>query len=888
MHGDGDVVLGQLKDSAVAQHMPLIERESQLAQLTQAYDYVLHGQGQLCLVHGEAGAGKTSLIQNFSSALPPTTSRLIAGCESLFSARPFGPIVDLAEALPPALAIALREPDRYQTLFPDFLSFLRKSAKPKLLVIEDLHWADDGTLDLVRYVGRRLLDVPVLFVVTYRDDDLALEHPLRRLLGELPTRSTLRIAVPSLSREGVAALAARAQRAEAGLFEVTGGNPFFVTEVLHSREGEVPPSVQDATLGRLSRLGAEARALAELVAASPRSIERALLAELTADAEKWIDECVEKGLLRTEAGNVCYRHELARQAIEQSLRPGRRVELHRRLFEALSRRAEDEDALSRLVHHAQSAEMREQVLRLAPRAARAAAHASAHREAAMHYRLALRYATGMDATSHAELLEAAAEEYRLIGDLAGVVAVSRDALALREALGDTEQQGMSLRRIAIALRERGELAEAEATIARAVEALERIAPSTELVFAYSEQSRLRLWEDYAQAVRIGARAMALAESLGDPACLVEAIHASMTARMYLGDDRQARAQLERALALALEGGFEDAIAQLFGALQLVSVIHRDHRYAIDIANRGLAYCEARDLDVLIYRLRDNRALSLVELGHWDDADLDLDACLAAANVPQRLRNSLTFLRARQNARRGLEDRDSYWSNLQQNMNVIAMGYRRPAVATACAEAAWLRGDLDIAREVALIGIDAAMSKGDARLLGPPLVWAKRCGASTPEPLPDIAPMFAAELVGDIGGAAAHWQALGCRYDRALALVHGDAAQVAMALEEFEQLGAAPAAEIARRRLREHGVRGVRRGPQPRTKADPLGLTARERQVYELLRQALSNAQIAQRLHRSERTIEHHVAAVLAKLGAGGRHDLLKRSRDQETAVGREN
>jgi DNA-binding CsgD family transcriptional regulator len=867
--------------------MLLVEREHQLAQLTQAYDRALRHEGRLCLVHGEAGAGKTALIQSFLAALPPGTSKLVAGCESLSTARPFGPIVDLADMLPSALAAAVRSPDRQQTLFPDFLGFLRSSPHPKVLAIEDAHWADAGTLDLVRYVGRRLGDAPLLFIATYRDDDLGLEHPLRRLLGELPSTTTMRIPVPCFSREAVAALAARAQRADAGLYETTGGNAFFLTEALNYRDGEVPPSVQDATLGRLSMLGAEARALAELVAISPTQIERVLLAESMVGADAAIDECVEKGLLRADAAVVRYRHELARQAIELSLGPSRRAESHRRVFEALRRHARGGETLSLLVHHARSAEMREQVLALAPQAARQAARASSHREAAKHYALALRYAADLEIGAHAALLEQAAEEYRLIGDMCAAIAAYRDALALREREGDIANQGMNLRRLASALRERGALADAEEAVDRAVAVLERMPPSLELVHAYAEQSRLRLWEDYADAVRIGARALALAESFGEPQCLVEALHACMTAKMYLSDDRVARGQLERALEIALGQDSEEAVMQLFAALQLVSVIHRDHGYAIDVANRGLSYCEARDLDVLVYRLRDNRALSLVELGRWDEADLDLDFCLGAPNVPERLRNSLTFLRARQNARRGTGGGDAYWDALRGNMDAIAMGYRRPAVATACAEEAWLRGDPETARRVAAMGVDYALAKGDARLLGPPLVWAKRCGASLPPQTLEIAPMFAAELADDIETAAAHWEALGCHYDRALTLAHGDATQVETALQEFEAMGAKPAAEIARQRLRALGVRGIKRGPQPRTQADPHGLTARERQIYELLQDALSNAEIAQRLHRSERTVEHHVAAILAKLGFGGRQELLKRSRDEGAAVGGE-
>ncbi len=862
--------------------MHLLERETQLAQLTKGYDHALRGQGRLLLIHGEAGAGKSSLVQQFLAALPAATVRLVAGCESLSTARPFGPLIDLAEALPSTIAAAVRESGRSQTLFTDVLAYLHRLPNPKVLVIEDLHWADAGTLDLVRYIGRRLADVPVLFLTTHRDDDLESDHPLRRLLGDLPATTTMRVAVPPLSQAAVSTLARNAQQTDDGLYAITGGNPFFVTEVLNCHDSVVPPSVYDATLNRLSRLTSAARSVAELVAISPNRIERSIVDGMIEQAPSLIDECIEKGVLRVDAAWVSFRHELARQAVEQSLMPGRSAQLHRSLFTKLSAQATHMSRLSRLVHHAQLAQMHAEILILAPHAARAAAAVSAHREAAKHFTLACRHAADLDPSARAELFEQAAEEYRMVSDVDATIEVTRAALELRTTLGDGLRQGMNLRRLAVALRERGDRVASEAAIARAVDILEQQGPSTELVRGYAEQSRMRAWTEYNEAALIGERALTLAEGYDDPACLVEALHACMAARMYLRDDRVARGQLERALDIAIQASLEDMAAQAFVALQLAGVIYRDHAYAIKIANRGLTYCEARDLDSFVFRLLDNRALSLTELGRWAEADADLARCFAEPNLSERLRNSLVFLQARQQARRGIAGSDAYWRALEPNPDAMPMGYRMPAIASACAEAAWLRGDTAAARQMVRTGIGTALAHTDGRLLGPLLVWARRCGVAVRNRALDIAPMHACELAGDIAGAAAHWQASGCIYERALALLHGDRDQIAEALQQFDALGAKPAADIARRRLHTLGVRGVKRGPQPRTQADPLGLTSRERQVYELLQLALSNAEIAERLHRSERTVEHHVASVLGKFGVSSRSELFKRIKNGTT------
>lgn len=859
--------------------MRLLERDAQLAQLTSGFDRALRGQGRLLLVHGEAGAGKTSVVQQFLNAVPTSTTTLVAGCEALFSPRPFGPLTDLADAFPPSVALALQSAVSTSTLFPSLLAHLRRPPAPKILVIEDLHCADEGTLDLVRYLGRRIDMLPVLFVVTYRDDDLGIDHPIRRLLGDLPATSTVRVPVPCLTRAAVMSLAQRVNRSGERLYDVTGGNPFFVTEVLNSPDSVVPPSVYDATLGRLARLGAAARALAELVAVSPKRLERTMASALIDHADALGDECVEAGLLRIDGAWLSYRHELARLAVEQSLLPGRAAQLHRDVYGALS--AAVPAALARRVHHAVHGELEAAVLELAPKAARAAAAASSHKDAGMLFALATRHAQALPAAERAELLEAAAEEFRLVNNGDASVQATREALALRRQIGDALHEGMNLRRLAFLLwRERGERQEAVDAITGALAALERIPPTVERVRAYAELSRLQsAWSDYEDSVRTGERALALAAQFADRRCRVEALHASAASKMFVRDDREARAQLEVALGIAIEDGFDDAAAHLFVTLQMVSIIYRDHPYALEVAERGLAYCEARDLDAFYSRLLENRAFALIELARWDEANEAMARCRAVPGLGVRLGNSLAFLAARQQARRGLTASSAYWLQLQETPAVIPMGYRVPAIAAACAEVAWLRGDPTAARRVLQIGIEGAIAQNSSRLLGPLLVWAQRCGMPLPRHNLAIVPPHAHELAGDVAAAAAHWAELGCHYERALTLLHGNVEQMREALVVLDALGAKPAAEIARARLRAQGARGVQRGPLQRTRSDPLGLTARERQVYELLQQALSNAEIARQLHRSERTIESHVAGVLAKLGATSRVELVRSARE---------
>lgn len=856
--------------------MQFLERDGQLARLAELFGRAASGQGRCALVFGEAGAGKTSLLRRFAAVLDAKTPRLVASCEPLLSPRPLSPFVDLAEHWPPSLALALREGRQPPGLHSDLRAALSRRGVASVLIIDDLHWADAATLDAVRYLGRRLAESRLLMVLSFRDDDRVASQPLCHMLGELPAADTVRIEVPSLSAAAVAALAHSAGRSAEGLFEATGGNAFFVTETLADPSGAPAASVCDAVAARLVRLSPAARAAAEWAAVSPSPMPRALLERVSAIAPQAFDECCVTGMLRPCGTRLAFRHDLARRAVLRTLAPGHAAQLHRAWFELLQ--ATPGVALQQLVHHAAHAGLPSQVLALAPRAAKMAAAMSAHQEAAALYRRALACDAVADDEVQAGVLEDAAVELRLVGAADEARAATEQALALRRRLGDRLRIGMNLRLIAAARSaEAGQRAAAEAAIGESIRLLQSLAPSSEWVLSLAEHSRmLCVWSNFGASISAGERAVVLAEQLPPSyearKALVRALHAAACARLFVRDDPRALAGLQRALALALEIGAEDQVAHLYAMLQMVHLIYRRHGHALAVAQQGLVWCEARDLDAQRARLLENIALSLFETGRWGPAQEHIDRCLALPACSEMLGHSARLLLARLRSRRGDDDPalGAYWQVLSRAPLAQPLGYRLPAILAACVEAAWLRGENEQARVLARQGTSAAIDRGDARLAGPLLVWLHRLGLPQPAHSLRIASEHALELAGRHADAAAAWHAHGCGYEAALAALHGDAADVQQALQALLTLGAAPAADIARSRLRAMGVRGVPRGPQPRTRQDPEGLTPRQRQIRALLEQGLSNAGIAARLHRSERTVECHVAQVLAKLGVQSR------------------
>jgi DNA-binding CsgD family transcriptional regulator len=869
--------------------MELLEREAQLQQLTAAFDAVAGGgAGRTALVLGEAGVGKTSLVRRLLELRRGRADLYWGACEALFTPRPLGPIGDFAAALPPGLAAQVDAGHTYNGLFPAFVAFLRDRARPILLVIEDAHWADEATLDFIKYVGRRIDGTRALFIVTVREDELALEHPLRGVLGDLPAANTGRLALAPLSRGAVERLAQAAGCDAGALYRSTGGNPFYVSESLAARGEGVPGSVRDAVLARFGRLTPAARRVVELVAVEPGRLARAAVDALAPGADDAVREACAAGVLRAEAGWLAFRHEIARQCVEMEIPGDRRAGLHAALLDHL--RASGDGGLAREVHHAVGAGRVADVCALAPRAAAEAARLGSHREAATLLKRALAAGDGLEAGARAGLLEETASELHITGALAEAIELREQALALRRAAGDRLREGVNLRLLGTLHRQAsGDKAKYLQYARAAVDVLEPLGAGGELANAYSTLSHvLCLRSEYDAAIDWGERAVALAQASGDAAALALAANRVGTARLYKGDDARARAQLEGALALAQRERFDGLAADIFVSLQTGTLIHQDHAFAIGVGERGIAYCEARDLDGYALSLRVRCAYSHISLGRWEQGERDYAAVLAAPRASALLAATCVYTLRRQQARRGVlpeaarglavfaTDVDDYWRGVQQDIHAQSVEYRPPAIAAACAEAAWLRGESHAVLDVVRAGLAAATATNEGRLAGPLLVWLLRFGAAPPPFDGELPPANALELSGDRAGAAAVWQRLGMPYDEALVLAFGDAAQMRAALAAFTALGAERAAAATRARLRAAGARGVERGPYGHARSHAFGLTRRESEIAELLRQGLSNAAIAQRLQRSERTIEHHVAGVLSKLGVTSRAQAVAR------------
>jgi predicted ATPase len=339
------------------------------------------------LVGGEAGIGKTVLLQEFCSRQREMRV-LWGGCDDLFTPRPLAPLHDIARQGTPRLLDAIGSGASRDHIFTAALDELERT--PTLLIFEDMHWADEATLDALKFLGRRIQRTHSLLAVSYRDEEVDSAHPLRIAIGDLPRANVRRMLLAPLSQLAVAQLARRAGKSPAGLYHITGGNPLFLTEVLAAGADSIPATVRDAVLARAARLAPRSREIAELVCVVPGRTESWLLDQAMHADGAGIAGCLRIGMVLSADGSLGFRHELVRRALEDSLPSPRRMELNAKVLAILVARSGVPAA--RLAHHASGARDREAVLRFASLAAAQAISVGAHRQAAAHFETMLEYA----------------------------------------------------------------------------------------------------------------------------------------------------------------------------------------------------------------------------------------------------------------------------------------------------------------------------------------------------------------------------------------------------------------------------------------------------------------------------------------------------------------
>jgi len=708
----------------------LAEREQSLADLAQWLSAADRGGG-IALVSGEAGIGRTSLLRELWRR-HPERRRLWGDCDPLFTPRPLAPLHDIARQGQGPLSRAFAVGADRDVIFNAALDELERSA-PALVVFDDLQWADEATLDLLKFLGRRIHRTRSLLVVSYRDDELDARHPLRSVMGDLPRSCTRRLTLAPLSAATVAELARRAGRSPSDVYTATGGNPFLVTEMLGAPADSVPVGVRDAVLARAARLDPAARELAELVAILPGKTERSLLMGALKPEETSIDRALAIGMVRDADGALSFRHELARRALEESLSPSRKRSVHEQLLARLT------------------------------------------------------------SEERARFNEKLSFEYQRTGDQQRAIEARRLALDIWRASGARVREGDTLRVLSELVWHTGQHALAAQHAAEAVTILEALPPGPELAIASANLVQLEL----------------------------------------LGCGKADRGDLERSLQGALASGFCEQAARAFASLIAIAMTSRSYIVARLHLTEALMYCHEHGLERWRLNMLAASARWKFEQGEWAACRDDAEAVVQSRRATRDARRTALVVLAHLRIRRGSEDGPATLLAEAQALDACA-----GSVNAARTEAAWLA--------------EGALAVAQPDWIETGVHW--RASASA-------------------------WKEMGCPYEHALLLgLNGGESEKRAGLAILERLGAAPATQLVRLKLRAAGVKRVPRGPQTWTQSHPQGLTRRQAEALRLLVEGLRNSEIASRMFISRKTVDHHVSAILMKLGVSTRAEAIARVR----------
>lgn len=846
----------------------LLERDEQLGLLIDRFERVPDG-GRLVLISGEAGAGKSALVQEFRDRHLAGHRVLFGRCDDLFASRPLGPFADIARDHPGALATALAagEPS---AVFDALLADLASPPHPVILVLEDLQWADEATLDLLRFVTRRLDVLPCLVIATHRND-LSADDPLRRAWGSLVGPLVTRVVLQPLSLRAVETLAKGTGIDAASLHTRTAGNPFFVVEVLANEHLGLPTTVRDTILARTARLSGSARDCLDGAAVLGRHAAIDLVVEVSDCEVTAIDECVRAALVVTEGDQLVFRHDLTRETIEGAMTPLRRRQLHWLALQALR----DSDDIVQRAHHALGSGDRDAIIALATRAGDACVALGAHQQAAMLYQGALKHEHALDATERLRITQAYATTCLDIERIDDAIVAGDRARGLLVEGGDETALGDWESWLSEVYWAAGRVDEALSLILNAVERFEPHGASPALARAVGQLAAQRMLSGrFDQAIFEGRRALDLAERFELEAVAVRALDVVGMSMSVTGDADGIVLQHE-ALDRAKRAGLAAASCLVCVNLGGAYLSTAGPARAAEFFTEGLVIAEEHDL---VYRrncLIAFRLDSLLLLGRWDDAVADSRALLGEPNLAAHHRGMALCTIGRIHARRG-EDAGTALDLALEIMEAVGEPQFIHPVRMARAEDAWLGDDDARARaevEAALLLVDRL----DALNLRDLERWARRTQVDWRADAHDAA---SEQLRAGARSAAAFWEHLGCPYEAADALADSDdEADLRDALARLLDLAARPRAQQVARRLRALGVKDVPRGPRAATRANAAGLTGRELEVAALLGAGLRNADIANRLVLSPKTVDHHVSAVLSKLGIGNRRQVAKAASD---------
>jgi DNA-binding CsgD family transcriptional regulator len=851
--------------------MDLIERNELLDLLQTQLNNVSAKEGHCVFINGEAGIGKTALVKAFLKKQVDDCLIYQGACDALFTPRPLAPLYDILWQVNKNRWSVSPTLEERSALFANFFQELSIKKGRIIIVFEDIHWADEGTLDFIKFFARRISQLPCLFILTYRDDEIHSRHPLRNVLGQLPPDSFTKLFIAPLSKSAVEKMALEKGYSGEDVYSISGGNPFYVNEILASYSPGVPDNIKDSILSVYERQEEGTKHAWQLCSVIPEGLEIDRFAKIKASWNEAMDHCFAMNVIIIKNDKVIFKHELYRRTIEESLSPFKRIELNKLILELFLESFEEEGQIERIVHYAKNANNNKLVVKYAPLIARKAASVGSHMEAAKLFLAAIEYSEDNNPDELLQFYEAYAYECYLINKIDEAIIYTGKSLALWKEKNDIEKISNSLRLLSRLWWLNGNSKKAEIFAEQAVDLLKSQPSSETKAMAFSNMSQLKmLFDQSAECIAWGEKAIAIAQEVGAEAALSHALNNVGSVLMDIQSSKQKGIKLlQESLSIALKNSFHEHAARAYSNLASNAVKMKDYASAKEILDEGIRYCEERELDSWRLNMLSLKACIHLETGDWNIAYSIADSLLKNEDEQRAFKISALIVVAKIKMRTGTADPLPLLLNAEvKAFETMELQRILPSII-ALLEYEWLTGKTFIKTEN-LNWINGKIKQSVYNIENSEFAYWLRKARKQQLQVKEIYEGYNVSNIKTSLKAAEIWKKSGCPYQQALCLSEGDEENKKNALLIFQQLGANMVYEKIKMEMRASGIKKIPRGLRESTKTNPAQLTNRELDVLQLLQTAVQNKEIAGALFISPKTVDHHISSILFKLDVNSR------------------
>ncbi len=858
-----------------------LERQSQINQLNQSLQRVAKEGGRAAFIFGEAGIGKSTLIEHFLEQLPATRHRAIGFCDPYQTPRVLGPVQDIAFTLLGYDQSAHNE----EYFFNDLVQHLFKRKATLVLVIEDLHWADQRTLDWLLYLGRRLSQLPVLLIGTCREEEPEGLQALQQTLMNLPPGRIERLHLKPLSLNAIEQISQTLEIPAKKLYDVTAGNPLFVSEMLQNENQQeiLPASLSEMLHARINALSHDLQNLLEMVSCNPRGIPLELLSGLKLDPiERLSQQACDRRILEMTEHHLKFRHELLRMATYERMNTLGQRKTHARLLQHLLDTEVSSLQPELIVHHASGAQDVMNILKYSPLAARRATRLGAHREAAVYLKVALQFVDQLqNPEQQAELLEQWAYATTLLLKIDDEVIQTRQkAIQIWHQLGRLDKVCESLSRLSRIYWYLGEPQKAQSYSDDAIKMLDKLPQDAYFararVLSYRAQLLMQQ-ENLEQAIYWGEQAFENAVLADDLEMIVHSLNTVGTSKLLRGN-RDGETQLLKSLEISMQQGFHVQAARVYVNLPECLIELGELQRAEKFLDEGIAFETRHDLDSWLFNLLAGKAQLRFEQDRYDEAIQIGQNVIQNDKLSRQMKTPAMVVVARSKIRRGDADAGEYLQRAVEAAQQIGEPQYLNTLNIARLEQLVLEDNVAAARQM----IDE-LSHLDAQSISPRkagewLMWARMAGYTLNPFDEDYLPgAFAAFCRGQYRAAAEQFRQDNARYLAAWSLVaDGSPESIREALTMLESIDARGAIQSSRLKVLVGTTRKTAASHYRVAKSHPYALTRQEQRILSLLAEGFNNSTIAEELSRSRRTIENHVSSILSKLQCKNRLEAVLR------------